>query len=148
MAMDLSQSRACRIARARELFEAGAFLVTAGAVLVLTDRADVVGGGYTVERGACPCKDAEFTARRLGLNCAHQQVAEWVELLADQAADRAAMADIRASLPSGVVWGAGEEESMFKPERPRRLAPTPEAQQLERWDAERRLAILAQENAL
>jgi hypothetical protein len=69
-----------RADRARALVAAGAYLVTPGAVLVYSDAPDVVGGGWTVADGACPCPDATvgIAARLLDGACKHRMAAELV----------------------------------------------------------------------
>lgn len=71
-----------RTARARELIEARAYVVTDAAVLVYSDRPGVA--GYTVERErGCSCPDATLgeAARLLGGRCKHRLAAElvWAE---------------------------------------------------------------------
>lgn len=67
-----------RIERARALVEAGAYLVTDGAVLVYSDRPGCA--GFTVAAGAsCPCPDRQLgEAARLGIPCKHEVAAELV----------------------------------------------------------------------
>ena len=79
MAKQAAEARGERLARARALVEAGAYLETAGAVYVYSDRPGIP--GYTVERGECPCPDATvgYAAVWLGRRCKHAEVARLVE---------------------------------------------------------------------
>jgi hypothetical protein len=73
---EASAARDERLARARALVEAGAYLITGDAVLVYSDQPGVP--GWTVERGGvCRCPDATVGyAYRFGLPCKHRLAAE------------------------------------------------------------------------
>jgi hypothetical protein len=100
----VTDARTERLERAREIVKAGAYLATAGAVLVESDSPGVA--GYSIGHdGRCSCPDATVGyAAKNNLACKHRLVWEIVrsELLA-----------VRPTTDLGP----------FKPEAPRRLPP-------------------------